>query len=80
MCLLIRVLKYMELCKVRGMVIFFLWKFFCFWILFCSDGVYWNSFVVDWVFLFKFLGFFIRGKVWNMFFGFRFLDFDVVVF
>lgn len=77
-CLLIRVLKHMELCNARGTVILPLWKSSCFWTLFCSDGVHWNSFVIDWVFLPKFPGLFIRGKARNTLFGSRPLDFDVV--
>ena len=67
-CLLMRVLKHMELCKARGTVILPLWKSSCFWTLFCNDGVHWNSFVVDWVFLPKFPGLFIRGKARNTLF------------
>ena len=45
-CLLIRVVKHMELCKARGAVILPLWKSSCLWTLFCRDGVQWNSFVM----------------------------------
>ena len=72
------VLKHMELCKARGTVILSLWKSSCFWTLFCSDGVHWNSSVVDWVFLPKFPGLSTRGKARNTLFGSRLLDFDVV--
>ena len=64
-----RLLKHMELCKARGTVILPLWKYSCFWTLFCSDGVHWNSFVVDWVVLPKFPGHFITGKARNTLFG-----------
>ena len=73
-CLLIRVVKYMELCKARGTVILPLWKSSCFWTLFCRDGVHWNSFV----FLPKFPRLFIRGKARNSLFGSRPLNFDVI--
>ena len=43
-CLLIRVVKHMELCKARGAVILPLWKSSCLWTLFCRDGVQRNSF------------------------------------
>ena len=69
-CLLIRVVKHMELCKARGTVILPLWKSSCFWTLFCRDGVHWNSFVIDWVFIPKFPGL-IRGKARNSNFGSR---------
>ena len=77
-CLLIRVVKHMELCKARGTVILPLWKSSCFWTLFCRDGVQWNSFVIDWVFLPKFPGLFTRGKARNSLFGSRPLDFDAI--
>ena len=77
-CLLIRVLKHMELCNARGTVIVPLWKSSCFWTLCCRDGVHWNSFVIDWVFLAKFPSLFIRGKARNLLFGSRPLDFDVI--
>ena len=73
-CLLIRVVKHMELCKARGTVILPLWKSSCFWTLFCRDGVHWNSFV----FLPKFPRLFIRGKARNSLFGSRPLNFDVI--
>ena len=38
----------------------------------------WNSFVIDWVFLPKFPGLFIRGKARNSLFGSRPLDFDAI--
>ena len=75
MCLSIKVEKHMELCKARGTVILPLWKSSCFWTVFCGDGVHWNSFVIDWVFLPKFPGHFIRGKARKWFFGSRPLDF-----
>ena len=37
-----------------------------------------NSFVIDWVFLPKFPGLFIRGKARNSLFGSRPLDFDAI--
>ena len=77
-CLLIRVVKHMELCKARGAVILPLWKSSCLWTLFCRDGVQRNSFVIDWVFLPKFPGLFIRGKARNSLFGSRPLDFDAI--
>ena len=77
-CLLIRVVKHMELCKARGTVILPLWKSSCFWTVFCRDGVHWNSFVIDWLFLPKFPGLFIKGKARNSLFGSRPLNFDVI--
>ena len=46
-CLLIRVVKHMELCKARGAVILPLWKSSCLWTLSCRDGVERNSFVIE---------------------------------
>ena len=78
MCLLIRVVKHMELCKARETVILPVWKSSCFWTVFCRDGVHWNSFVIDWLFLPKFPGLFIKGKARNSLFGSRPLNFDVI--
>ena len=69
-CLLIRMAKHTESPKARGTVILPLWKSSCFWTLFCRDGVHWNSFVIDWVFIPKFPGL-IRGKARNSNFGSR---------
>ena len=77
-CLLIRVVKHMGLCTAGGTVILPVWKSSFFWTVFCSDGVHWNSFVIDWVFLPKFPGLFVRGKARNSLFGSRPLDFDVI--
>ena len=77
-CLLIRVVKYMELCKARGTVILPMWKSSCFWTSFGIDCVQWNSFVIDWVFSPKFPGLFIREKTRNSLVGSRPLDFDAI--
>ena len=77
-CLLIRVVKYMELCKARGTVILPMWKSSCFWTSFGIDCVQWNSFVIDWVFSPKFPGLFIREKIRNSLVGSRPLDFDAI--
>ena len=63
-CLLIRALKHMKLCKERGTVIFPLWKSSCLCTLFCRGGVFfYPSFQV---------------KERNSLFGSRPLDFDVI--
>lgn len=79
-CLSIRVVKHMELCKPGETVILPSRKSSRFWTVFCSDGVHWNSFVFDWVYLPKFPGLFIRGKARNSLFRSLPLDFDITAF
>ena len=59
------------------MVILPLWKSSFFWTVFCRDGVHWNSLAIEWLFLPKLPGLFIRGKAQNSLFTSRPLDFDV---
>ena len=77
-CLIVRVIKHMELCGAQGTLVLPLWKSAFFWNVCARDGVHWNSFVVDWVYLPKFQGLFVPGKVRNSLFGSRPIDFDVV--
>ena len=77
-CLTIRVLKHMEDCLARGTLILPLWKSSFFWNVCATDGAHWSRFVIDWVYLPKFQGLFVKGKARNSLFGTRPLDFDVV--
>ena len=77
-CLIVRVIKHMELCGAQGTLVLPLWKSAFFWNVCARDGVHWNSFVVDWVYLPKFQGLFVPGKARNSLFGSRPIDFDVV--
>ena len=77
-CLIVRVIKHMELCRAQGTLVLPLWKSAIFWNVCARDGVHWNSFVVDWVYLCKFQGLFVPGKACNSLFGSRPIDFDVV--
>ena len=77
-CLIVRVIKHMELCRAQGTLVLPLWKSAFFWNVCARDGVHWNSFVVDWVYLPKFQGLFVPGKARNSLFGSRPIDFNVV--
>ena len=77
-CLIVRVLKHMEVCLARGTLILPLWKSSFFWNVCTTDGAHWSRFVIDWVYLPKFQGLFVKGKARNSLFGTRPLDFDVV--
>ena len=65
---------------LTGTLIPHLWKSAIFWNVSTRDGVHWNSFVVDWVLLPKFLGLFVPGigKVRNSLFRTRPLVFGVI--
>ena len=76
-CLIVRVLKHMEVCLAKGTIVIPLWKSSFFWSICARDGVHWNYFVVDWVYLPKFKGLFVPGKARNSLFGTRCLDFEV---
>lgn len=58
-CLIVRVIRYMKLCRTQGTLVLSLWKAAFFWNAFNRSGVYWNSFVVNWVYLPKFQGLFV---------------------
>ena len=77
-CLIVRVIKHLELCHAKGTLIVPLWKSSFFWNSSSKDGVHWSNFVIDWVYLPKFQGLFIKGKARNSLFGSRLLNFDVV--
>lgn len=64
-CLIVRVIKHMELCGAQGTLVLPLWKSAFSWNVCARDGVHWNSFVVDWVYLPKFQGLFVPGKARN---------------
>ena len=68
----------MELCGAQGTLVLPLRKSAFFWNVCARDGVHWNSFVVDWVYLPTFQGLFVPGKARNSLFGSRPIDFDVV--
>ena len=42
----------MEVCRAKGTLVLSLWKSSFFWNVCARDGVHWNSFVIDWVYLF----------------------------
>ena len=63
--LIVRVLKHMEVCLARGTLILPLWKSSFFWNVCTTDGVHWSRFVIDWVYLPKFQGLFVKGKARN---------------
>ena len=77
-CFIARVIKHLEVCQARGTLIVPLWKSSFFWNSCSKDGVHWSSFVIDWVYLPKFQGLFIKGKARNSLFGSRPLNFYVV--
>ena len=58
-CLIVRVIRYMKLCRTQGTLVLSLSKAAFFWNAFNRSGVYWNSFVVNWVYLPKFQGLFV---------------------
>ena len=45
------VLSHMRSCKARGTLVVPMWRSACFWPLLCTDGVHFNSFVADWMYL-----------------------------
>ena len=71
-------LKHMELFQAEGTLLIPVWTSSFFLNACTRDGVQWNNFVIDWLYLPKFQGLFVKGKVCNSLFGTRFLDFDVV--
>ena len=77
-CLIVRVIKHLELCHARGALILPLRKSSFFWNSWSTDGVHWSSFVIDWVYLPKFQRLSIKGKARNCLFGSRSLHFNVV--
>lgn len=77
-CLIVRVLKHMEVCLARGTLILPVWKSSFFWNVCATDGVHWSRFVIDWFYLPKFQGLFVEGKARNSLFGTRPLDVDIV--
>ena len=62
----------------QGNLIIPIWKSSFFWGTCTKDGVHWSDFVIDWVYLPKFQGLFVKGKARNSLFGSRSLNFDVV--
>ena len=77
-CFIARVVKHLEVCQARGTLIVPLWKSSFFWNSCSKDGVHWSSFVIDWVYLPKFQGLFIKGQARNSLFGSKPLNFYVV--
>ena len=74
----LRVIKHLELCQARRTLIVPLWKSSFVWNSCSKDEVHWSSFVIDWVYLPKFQGLFIKAKTRNSLFGSRSFNFDVV--
>ena len=68
----------MEVCRAKGTLVLPLWKSSFLRNVCARDGVHWNSFIIDWVYLPKFQGLFVKGKARNSLFGTISLDFDVV--
>ena len=76
---IVRVLKHMEVCLARGTLILPVWKSPFFWKVCATDGVHCSRYVIDWVYLPKFQGLFVKGKARNSLFGTRPLDFVVAL-
>lgn len=72
--LIARVLKHMEVCCAEGTLVLHLLKSPFFWNVCTRDGEHWNSLVIDWVYLPKFQGLFVKGKARNSLFGTRSLE------
>jgi len=68
----------LELCQARETLTVPLWRSSFFWNSCSEDGVHWSNFVIDWVYLPKFQGLFIKEKARNSLFDSRLLNFDVV--
>ena len=77
-CLIVRVIKHLELCHARGTLTVLLWKSSFVWNSCSKHGVHCNTFVIDWIYLPKFQGLSIRGKARNSLFDSRSLNFDAV--
>lgn len=73
-----KVLDHLRVCKAQGTLIVPKWKLAHFWPIICSDGIHFNSFVVDWAVLPDIPNLFIRGKAKNSIFGSRPLPFQVL--
>ena len=61
----------MKVCLARGTLILPLWKSSFFWNVCATDGAHWSRFVIDWIYLPKFQGLFVKGKARNSLFGTR---------
>ena len=64
-----KLLSHMNECKAIGTLIVPMWKSFYFWPLLCSDGVHFNSFVADWLYLSSRPDLFVKGRAKNKLFG-----------
>ena len=64
-----KLLSHMHESKAVGTLIVPMWKSSYFWPLLCSDGVHFNSFVADWVYLSARPDLFVKGRAKNKLFG-----------
>ena len=55
--------------KAVGTLIVPMWRSSYFWPLLCSDGVHFNSFVADWLYLSARADLFVKGRAKNKLFG-----------
>ena len=77
-CLIVRILKHMEVCLARGTLILSLWKSSFLLNVCATDWCALEQIVIDWVYLPMFQGLFIKGKARNSLFSTGPLDFHVV--
>ena len=63
------VLSFMRSCKARGTLVVPMWRSACFWPLLCTDGVHFNSFVADWMYLPNRPDVFVEGRAKNSLFS-----------
>ena len=63
------VLSYMRSCKARGALVVPMRRSECFWPLLCTDGVHFNSFVADWMYLPNRPDLFVEGRAKNSLFS-----------
>ena len=64
-----KLLSHMHESKAVGTLIVPMWKSSYFWPLLCSDGVHFNSFVADWLYLSARPDLFVKGRAKNKLFG-----------
>ena len=67
--LIAKLLSHMHESKAVGTLIVPIWKSSYFWPLVCSDGVHFNSFVADWLYLSARPNLFVKGRAKNTLFG-----------
>ena len=80
-CLIVRVIRHIELCRAQRTLVLPLWNSAIFLNVCARDGVHWNSFVVDWVYFPGFIclsskGYFFQRR--PVIFGSRPLNFGVI--